>query len=332
VPRISLFHPSGSFEEVVEAAACAEALGFEGCFFGEHHGSPGMERPQLLVLLAALAARTRTIRLGTSILLSPLYHPVQLAESAAMVDVISNGRLVLGLGLGYQPQDFAHFGVPFRERVSRFEEGVEIVRRAWTEERFSYAGKRYPLADVAVYPRPVQRPHPPIWLAAWSIAGAERAGRLGDAYVTDPIQNLAAIQQFASAYRKAAAAAGRRAEVVLMRELLVAETRDEALALYADGLLAQYRYYFQNAAFLPEYEPWMKGVRDARELTWELLSRDRVIWGGPGECAEQILHWCQAVGSDHVQVTIPHPRDGWTRAGQLATIRLIGERLIPKLR
>jgi probable F420-dependent oxidoreductase len=332
MPRLSLFHPSGDFEEVAEAVSCAEAVGFHGCFFGEHHGSPGMDRPQLLVLLAALAARTRTIRLGTSILLSALVNPVQLAESASMVDVISKGRLVLGLGLGYQPQDFRQFGVPFNQRVSRFEEGIEVLRRAWTEERFSYTGKRYSLEDVAVYPRPVQRPHPPIWLAAWSVAGAERAGRSGDAYVTDPIQNLAATKRFASAYRAAAAAARRPAEVVVMREMLVAETRDEALDRYAEGLLAQYRYYFQNDAFIPEYEPWMKSVRDARELTWELVSNERVIWGSPGECAEQILHWCKDLGSDHMQVTIPHPRGGWTRAGQLATIRLIGEQVIPKLR
>ena len=248
-----------------------------------------------------------------------------------MVDAISRGRLVLGLGLGYQPQDFRQFGVPFAERVSRFEEGIAVLRRAFTEERFSFAGKRYRFDDVAVTPRPVQRPHPPLWLAAWSIAGAERAGRLGDAYVTDPIQTLATLKEFAGAYRAAAAASGRPAEVVLMRELLVAPTREEALSRYADGLLAQYRYYFQNAAFLPEREPWMRHVRDARELTWELVSADRVIWGDPEECAEQLRHACDAVGAGHVQVTIPHPRGGFDRAAQLATIRLIGERVLPRL-
>src|SRR5262245_65578030 len=104
VTRVSLFHPSGNFEQMVEAANCAEENGYYGCLFGEHHGSPGNERSQLLVWLAALAAGTRSIKLGTSILLSPLYNPIQVAESAAMVDVLSNGRLLLGLGLGYQPQ------------------------------------------------------------------------------------------------------------------------------------------------------------------------------------------------------------------------------------
>ena len=339
--RVSLFHPSGDFEELSEAVNLAESLGFHGCFFGEHHGAPVHDRPQLLVLLAALAARTRRIRLGTSILLSPLYNPVQLAETASMVDVISKGRLVLGLGLGYQPQDFRQFGVPFNQRVSRFEEGIEVLRRAWTQERFSFAGRRYQFDDVAVYPRPVQSPHPPIWLAAWSLEGARRAGRLGDAFVTDPIQNLAATKTFVHAYREAAAAAGRPAEVVLMRELLIGETRQEAFDRYSAGLLAQYRYYWQNGAFNPDYETWMAQVNDARDLTWELLAKDRVIWGSPEDCVEQLRHWCAELDCSHVQVTVPHPRaaqsggttkTGWTRAGQLAAIQLIGERLVPALR
>src|SRR5687768_14628981 len=111
--EVSLFHPWGDFDQVVEASLAAEQAGFDGVLFGEHHGTPANDRPQLLILLAGLAARTTTIKLGTSILLSPLYDPVQVAESAAMVDVMSKGRLVLGLGLGYQPQDFSHFGIPF---------------------------------------------------------------------------------------------------------------------------------------------------------------------------------------------------------------------------
>ena len=329
---VSLFHPSGDFEQTVEAALCAEENGFHGLLFGEHHGSPGNERSQLLILLAALAARTKRIRLGTSILLSPLYNPMQVAEAAAMVDVISNGRLILGVGLGYQPQDFRQFGIPFNQRVSRFEESVEVIRRAWTEERFSYFGRRFTFENVAVYPRPIQKPHPPIWMAAWSIEGAKRAGRLGDAFVTDPIQNLAATTAFAAAYRESAAASGREAEIVIMREFLIAESRQEALDRYAEGLMAQYRYYWQNDAFIPEYDPWLNDVTSAADLTWEGLSENRVIWGTPADCVGQIEHWCRELGSNQIQVTIPHRGGLNARAAQLATIRLTGEQVIAKLR
>ncbi|MDZ7727039.1 MAG: LLM class flavin-dependent oxidoreductase [Dehalococcoidia bacterium] len=328
--HISLFHPAGDFEQLVEATQCAEEAGFHGCYFGEHHGAPASDRPQLLVLLAALAARTSSIRLGTSILLSPLYDPMQVAESASMVDVISRGRLDLGLGLGYQPRDFQQFNVPFKQRVSRFEESVEVLRQAWSGGRFSYRGRRFAYDDVAVYPRPVQRPHPPIWLAAWSLPGAARAGRLGDAYVTDPIQNLNAIKAFAERYRAASSDAGKPGEIVLMREFLCAPTRSEAYDRYAEGVLAQYRYYWQNGAFNAEFDPWIADIGDRSEITWDMVSGERVIYGTPDDCIGQLEHWARELGTDHIQLAVPHRRD-MTPAQQLDTIRLVGEEVIPKL-
>ncbi len=329
---VSLFHPHGDFEQTVEAVLSAEAAGFDGCLFGEHHGSPGNDRPQLLTLLAALAARTKRIKLGTSILLSALHDPIQVAESAAMVDVISGGRLILGLGLGYQPQDFRQFAVPFSQRVSRFEESVTVIRKALTEERFSYAGRRFRYDDVAVYPKPVQRPHPPIWLAAWSIPGAERAGRLGDAYVTDPIQNLAATTAFADAYQASAAQAGRASEVVIMREILCAPTRSEAIDRYADGLMRTYRYYYANDGFNLGYEPWAAQVSGPGDLTFEMLAADRVIYGSPADCAGQLEHWVRALGASHVQLTVPYPPGGTSQEAQLAQIRFLGEKVVPAVR
>jgi probable F420-dependent oxidoreductase len=328
---VSLFHPFGDFEQVAEASLCAEEHGFEGVLFGEHHGTPGNDRPQLLILLAGLAGRTRRIRLGTSILLSPLYDPVWVAEAAAQVDVMSGGRLILGLGLGYQPQDFQHFGVPFDQRVSRFEEGIHVIRKAWGQQRFSFSGRRFQYQDVSVFPKPVQQPHPPVWLAAWSLAGARRAGRLGDAYVTDPIQNLRATSAFADAYRESAANAGRPAEIVLMRELLCAPSRQEALDRYADGLLGTYRYYWQNKGFSAEFEHEVNAVTDPADLTFELLAKDRVIHGTPADCLGQLEQWVQAIGASHVQVTVPYALRDMSRERQLETISYVGEALVPAL-
>jgi probable F420-dependent oxidoreductase len=331
VVQVSLFHPWGNFEQVAEAANCAEAMGFDGCLFGEHHGTPQNDRPQLLILLAGLAARTKRIRLGTSILLSPLYDPVQVAEAAAMVDVNSGGRLILGVGLGYQPSDFQHFGVPFKQRVSRFEEGIEVIRRAWTTERFSYAGKRYRYEDVGVYPKPLQQPHPPLWMAAWSTEGARRAGRLGDAYVTDPIQDLNATRAFGDAYRAAAADQGRAADVVIMRELLCAPTRSEAIDRYGEGLLGTYRYYWQNNAFNAEHEPLRTAVKDASELTFDLVARERAIYGSPADCLGQLEQWVKTLGASHVQLAIPYPFREMSQERQLAQVRFVGEELMGRL-
>jgi alkanesulfonate monooxygenase SsuD/methylene tetrahydromethanopterin reductase-like flavin-dependent oxidoreductase (luciferase family) len=332
VTGVSLFHPFGDFEATVEAVNAAEAAGFDGCLFGEHHGAPGNDRPQLLILLAALAARTKRIKLGTSILLSALADPVQIAESAAMVDVISGGRLILGLGMGYQPQDFRQFGIPFAQRASRFEESVAVIDRALRDERFSFAGRRFRYDDIAVYPRPVQRPRPPVWLAAWSIAGAERAGRLGDAYVTDPIQNLHAVTAFERAYRASARAAGRDSGVVIMREILCAATRQEAIDRYAEGLLRTYRYYFANGAFMLDYEPWAATVTDARDLTFEMLTGNRIIYGSPEDCLGQLEHWVRTLAASHVQLTVPYPPSEATRESQLRQIAFLGETVVATLR
>jgi alkanesulfonate monooxygenase SsuD/methylene tetrahydromethanopterin reductase-like flavin-dependent oxidoreductase (luciferase family) len=326
---ISLFHPAGEFEAACEAVQRAEAMGFDGCLFGEHHGAPGNDRPNLLIYLAALAARTKTIKLGTSILLSALYNPVHIAEMASMVDNISGGRLILGLGMGYQPQDFDHFGIPFNQKVSRFEESVQVVQKAFREERFSFHGRRFNFDNVAVYPRPVQQPHPPIWLAAWSHEGAKRAGRLGGAYVTDPIQNLTATAAFAADYREAASANDSPAEIIIMRELLCAESRQEAIDRFAPGLLGTYRYYWSNNAFNTEYESWTGNVKTAGDLTFEMLAADRVIYGTPDDCAGQLEHWINTLGASHVQVTVPHAFGPDVAQRQLATIDLLGKTLVP---
>ncbi len=330
--QFSLFAPRGDFEQVAAAARCAEDAGFDGCLFGEHHGVPQIPHPQLLTLLAALAARTTRIRLGTSILLTPLHDPIQVAESAAMVDVISRGRLILGVGIGYQEQDFNHFGLSIRQRVSRFEESLEVIRRAWDHDRFSFHGKRFRYENVAVYPKPAQRPHPPIWVAAWSDAGARRAGRLGDAFVTDPIHDLKATRRLAATYRESASSAGRAPRVVLMRELLCAPTRAEALDRFGPGLVATYRYYWANGGFNPDLEPWVRSVSTADEITLERTMPDRVIVGSPDDCIGQLEHWIRETGAEHVQLTIPGELGPLDQAAQLEAIRFAGDRVVAKLR
>ncbi len=330
--QVSLFGLTGDFEEIAAQAVAAEEAGFDAVLFGEHHGAPMHRHPQLLILLAGLAARTSRIRLGTSIVLGALYDPVHLAEMSAMVDRNSGGRLILGLGLGYQPQDFDHFAVPFRQRVSRFEEGIEVLRRAWTEERFSFNGRRYAYDGVAVYPKPLQQPHPPLWLAAWSEAGAARAGRLGDAYVTDPIQSLSAITAFDRRYRESAAAAGRRASVVVMREILCAPSREQAIERYGGGLEATYRYYWDNDAFVLDWDDDIEPGQPFDAVGVERLMRDRVIVGDPAECVTELERWCRRLAADHVQLIIPPSRGERGLADRLATIRMLGDEVAAPLR
>ena len=127
-------------DEVIAEAQQAERCGFDSFFLTEHHQEASGYLPSPLPLAAAIAARTSRIRIGTGIAILPLYHPTRLAEDCAVIDIISKGRLILGVGLGYQEGDFAAFGLKVSDRVSLFEEGIEILRRAWTEEKVYFVG------------------------------------------------------------------------------------------------------------------------------------------------------------------------------------------------
>src|SRR2546427_1837283 len=150
---LSPLQGQASFEETLRECEQAEAAGFDSIWLGEHHNHPVLY-PAPLIGLAAVASRTRSIRLGTGVLLLPLYHPVMVAEEGAMVDVISGGRLILGVGAGYAPEEFAAFGYSLKERGSRLEESAALLHRLWTEENVTHRGKHYQVDNATVAPRP----------------------------------------------------------------------------------------------------------------------------------------------------------------------------------
>ena len=186
---LSPLQAGGNFEETLMECERAEALGFDSVWLGEHHNS-SFFYPTPLIGLAAIASRTHRLRLGTGVLLLPLYHPVAVAEEGAMVDMMSGGRLILGVGAGYAPGEFAAFGVSSKERGSRLEEGASLLHRLWTEEKVTHRGRHYQVTDVTVGPRPVQQPRPPLWFAACAEPAIRRAARLGDAWSGGPSARL----------------------------------------------------------------------------------------------------------------------------------------------
>ncbi|MFC4945028.1 LLM class flavin-dependent oxidoreductase [Pseudonocardia sp. GCM10023141] len=185
------------YRDAVALAVAAEEAGFDSFWVTEHHGLPDGYLPSPLTLLAALAPATETILLGTGLLLAPLHHPLRIAEDAAVVDRLSGGRLVLGLGLGYAEHEYAAFGVDPATRGVRLTALVEALRAAWTGEPFS--SRRLGLHDVRVTPTPV-RPIP-IWLGGYAAAAVERAGRTADGHLVgrgDPHIVAAASAQLAA--------------------------------------------------------------------------------------------------------------------------------------
>ena len=171
------------YHDVVELSRLAETLAFDSVWVSEHHGSSDGYLPSLLPVLAGIATATDRVLLGTGVVLAPFHPPLRLAEDAAVVDQLSGGRLVLGLGLGWRDEEFRMFGIPVAERLRRTTETVEILRRAWTGERFTHEGRVFRFEDAKVTPPPARRPGPPIYLGGFAEKAIRRAGRLGDGYI-----------------------------------------------------------------------------------------------------------------------------------------------------
>jgi alkanesulfonate monooxygenase SsuD/methylene tetrahydromethanopterin reductase-like flavin-dependent oxidoreductase (luciferase family) len=165
------------YAEILEQVAWLDGLGLDLVWFTEHHFVEDGYLPSWIPVAAAMAARTRRLRFSSDICLLPFNHPVRLAEDLAVLDNLSGGRIELGVGMGYAPHEFRGFGMPLPQRVSRTEEGLEVLRRCFTGERFSFHGTRYHFDDVLVRPGYVQPGGPPLWLAAMSEGGARRAAR-----------------------------------------------------------------------------------------------------------------------------------------------------------
>jgi len=317
-------HLDRSIDEVIAEAQLAEASGFDSCFFGEHHQDKDGFLPSPLIVATAVAARTTRLNVGTSVILLPLHHPVRVAEDVITLDLVSKGRVILGVGIGYQPSDFAAFAVPMEQRLARFEEGVEIIRQCWSGERFSFKGTHYTLDDVRITPRPYQRPGPPLWIGASVVAAARRAGRIADAFVGTPSTTLASARRLVEPYETAAREAGRPSRVVMMRDAWVAATRAEADAVYGPHVMTAYKYYWENR--LAEFREIPAGA----EFTLPTLAPDRLVLGDPETCVREFTRWREATGADYFLLRLRHAHSGGPPHDKIMeAINLFGERVLP---
>ena len=317
-------HLDRCIDEVIAEAQLAEASGFDSCFFGEHHQDHDGFLPSPLIVATAVAARTARLRVGTSVILLPLHHPVHVAEDAITLDLVSKGRVVLGVGIGYQPADFGAFGLPMEHRVALFEESIEILRLCWAGERFSFRGKHYTLEDVQIRPRPFQPSGPPLWIGASVPAAARRAGRLADGFVGTPSTNLETATRLADIYKDAAREARRPAEVIQMRDAWVARTRAEAAAVYGPHVMAAYRYYWEHR--LSEFQ----NLPADTPFTLDNLAPDRLILGDPEACVREFQRWQKATGASTFLLRLRHAHSGGPPHDEImAAIRLFGERVLP---
>jgi probable F420-dependent oxidoreductase len=324
------------YRETFELALIAEASGFDTATIGHHHFMPGnLSDP--LTFLAAVAVRTSTLRVGTGIFQLPIHNPVRVAEQVATVDQLSGGRISLGVGLGWWPLEYEVHGSDFRRRGARMEEALQILRLVWTEEEVSFDGRFHRFPSLTVHPRPVQAPHPPLWVAGVADAAIDRAARLGDAWLCGPVQSLPKAQSCLSVYRQACAREGRRPDWILRRFAWVGadgrQVRDEVLPRYVDGLVEHWRESAED-----EDEVALFARMDAGEqVAPEEIAADRLLWGSPDDVIGQIERYREATGCEHVHAAfgggLPAAASDRSTLGtfdELADmIRLYGREVIP---
>jgi natural product biosynthesis luciferase-like monooxygenase protein len=331
--------PVERYRETIEQATCAEALGFESVWPVEHHFHAAVSiSPCPALLLAAIAARTRTLRLGTAIVQLPLTHPLRIAEELATLDVLSDGRVEFGVGRGGNPSHFAGFGVPMAESRGRMSEALDFVRRAWTEDRFSFEGLFYQAHDLALAPRPVQRPHPPIRMAANSPETALWAARAGlPLLVASNVNPIPKLRELVPLYRRARAEAGHATtedDVTLLMPIYVGPSR----AAVAADVAPSVRQFARNAAAVAT--PWLARASDAerpklqaildaaRAMTYETVNDVTGIFDTPDACVDR-LQWVREelgpgriIGWFNFGGLIPHER-------VLRSMALFSERVMP---
>jgi len=234
---------SRSYEDFIDYVVEAERLGFEAVFLVEHHFTGNGQLSASLTFLSYLAGVTSKIRLGTAVTVMPWHNPVLLAEQAAIVDLVSKGRLDFGVGRGYRPNEFHGFCIAPEEAQARYEEGFEVLIRSWTSaERFSHSGKFWQYRDIVVEPQCLQSPHPPIWVAGGSETTIRAAARRGQRLLLDQFGDADLTRQRVAYYYDELAKAGFEREegcVAVTRGLLLtedddAETREREIARRLD--------------------------------------------------------------------------------------------------
>jgi alkanesulfonate monooxygenase SsuD/methylene tetrahydromethanopterin reductase-like flavin-dependent oxidoreductase (luciferase family) len=240
---------SEPYQDMLKILPRAEALGFKSALQASHHIQPDGFCPSPMVAMAGAAAVTEEMRIGTSVLLVPLYAPLKLAEDVAVLDNLSNGRFVFGVAPGYVTEEFTAHGIPRNERGTRFEEALDLMQLAWKGEPFSFEEQHYQVPEGLVTPTPMQTPHPPIWYGVSAKSALRRAVKRRCVQIMSPRHGLAELKEHYAPYEDEAAKAGWvPPERPIIRQVFVAETTEKAEAIAAPAVDYLYRVLYGAAS------------------------------------------------------------------------------------
>ncbi len=313
-------------EESVRQVQAARDAGFDLICTGQHYLAAPYQMTTSFPLLARLAAEAGDMEVAATVILVPLHNPVELAESVATMDAICRGRFIFGVGLGYREEEYAAFGVERGERVGRLREALEVMKLMWTEEEVEFQGKYYQVPRTRPATRPVQQPHPPIWVAANSDAAIRRAARWGYPWLINPHATVPMVAEQWAGYRQTLEQSGLPMPEVLpmMRELYVAKDRETA--------------YLESEPYLaPKYEAYAAWGQDKAlpgeesfTIPYQELARDRFLLGSPDQVVEEIRRYERELGVNYLIFRMQWPGLGQEQV--LRQIDLMRREVLPYLK
>ncbi len=316
-----------ALDEQIAMVHHARDRGWDTLLTGQHYLNEGdNQQLQLVPFLARLAAEAGEMTIGTGILLLNLHNPVYTAETIATLDIIARGNFIFGVGLGYRDMEFDAFGVPKGERVARFEAYLELVQELWTGKPVSYDAFGCTLDNVVMNVAPIQKPRPPIWIAANNDPAVRRAARLSDAWFINPHATLDSLRRMMVVYRDELALCGKPfpKDLPVFKEVFCAKDRRTAIEMAAPYLGGKYR----------DYAKWGqdKVMPDDADFgrSFEALTEGRFILGTPEDCYRQLEPYWAELGCSHLVV-----RTNWAgmpASLSLQSMRLISDELLPALR
>jgi len=284
-------------EEQLEQARVADRLGFDSLLKSQHLAGHPLQEFQQVPFLGRVMGEAPNLRLLTGIVLLSLHKPLDIAEQLATIDVMSGGRLTFGAGLGYREVEFKAFGTTQKERVPRFLENLEAIKRLWTEDEVSMKGSHFELDRVRVSLKPVQKPTPPIWVGANADAAIRRAAKLADSWFINPHQKMETIARQLDIYKRALDDAGKPFpdELPLLREVFIAPDRDAAMRACGPFLAEKYKIYHQWGQ-----DKAMPAGDNDLSLALEELQEDRFLLGPADAIAEEIAGYNRTLGVNHM--------------------------------
>jgi alkanesulfonate monooxygenase SsuD/methylene tetrahydromethanopterin reductase-like flavin-dependent oxidoreductase (luciferase family) len=321
-----------AFDEALAQVTVAEALGFDSVWLAEIHFQKGrsvLSSP--LVIATAIAARTQRLRIGIAVQILPLAHPLHLAEDVATVDHLSKGRLDFGVGRSGLPEHYEGFNVAHTESRARFNETLEILVKAWTEERFTYEGKYFQYRNVCVTPKPFQKPHPPLRVAATTQETYAVVGHMGlPIFIAVRTTSISDLKRFIGGYHEGWREAGHpgRGEVSLIVPVYLTDDGRRA----REEAEASTMHFFRSIA-----EALGRGGTRREEaarlgrMSYDEILEELVVYGSPDTVTTRLLELREALGYSSLSVwmnvggRIPHER-------VLGSMRLFAERVMPRLR